>query len=344
MKESSVKSKRSGLLAIGLLYLLLLISWFLLYIVFGDGSGFLGLANAIALYFFLPLPLVALIAVIRNSKQLYWPIVAGILIFVWLWGPLFTTTELVDSNGPRLRVMSFNVLGRSGSHEPILDSILAEDADVLLLQEVTSSTASILSGRLAEDYPYQILRAGAQASGMGVLSRYPIKEMDISIAGNWNGRPQVISLDWMGQEIALVNFHTVSTGSVWPRWVRRTFERREEDLKSLADFAEEQSKSGPVIVAGDANATHLNEAYKFLANVLQDTWMESGSGIGNTFPGPVTDDSSFARISLFRIPYWLVRIDYIFASAHWQSEATWLAEFNGGSDHRGVVSELVLLD
>jgi endonuclease/exonuclease/phosphatase (EEP) superfamily protein YafD len=344
MKESSRKSSQRGLLAASWLYLLLLISWFLLYLIFGDGSGLLGLANAISLYFFFPLPFVVLFSILSREKQLFWPILGTILIFTLLWGPLFIAKELADNSGPRLTVMSFNVLGRSGSHEPILDSILAEDADVLLLQEVTSSTASILSGRLAEAYPYQILQAGAQASGMGVLSRYPIESLDISIAGNWNGRPQVIGLDWMGQEITLVNFHTVSTGTVWPRWVRRTFERREEDLKSLADFAEQQSEVGPVIVAGDANATHLNEAYKFLADVLQDTWMETGSGIGHTFPGPVTDESSFARISLFRIPYWLVRIDYIFASAHWQSEASWLAEFNGGSDHRGILTDLVLVD
>jgi len=342
--ESSRSSVRNGLFAAIWIYLLFVISWFLLYLLFGDGSGYLGMVNAISIYFFLPLPIAALFAILAKKKQLLWPLLSATLIFAWLWGPLFFAQNLSNNIGPRLKVMSFNVLGRAGSHELILDSILAEDADVLLLQEVTSETAAIFSVRLADAYPYQILKPAPRAAGMGVLSRYPIELLDVSIAGNWNGSPQIITLEWLGQEVTLVNFHTLSTGTLWPRWVRRTFERRGEDLKALADFAEQQSEIGPLIVAGDANATHLNEAYKYLAEILLDTWMQAGSGIGHTFPGPVDEDSSYARISFFRIPYWLVRIDYIFTSSHWQTESTWLAEFSGGSDHRGVVTELVLID
>lgn len=344
MKQDTNLTLRGLAIASAQLYSLFLLGWFGLYVLFGDGSGFLGLANALSFYFFFPLPFLVLVALVYSQRNLWWPVVIGALIFANLWGPLFIKADIPQADGPRLRVMSFNVLGRAGSHEPILDSILSEDADVLLLQEVTNETAAIFSMRLAEDYPYQILQPAPQASGMGVLSRFPIESLDETITGNWNGYPQILTLEWMGQEITLVNFHTLSTGTLWPRWVRRTFERRGEDLKALADFAEQQSEFGPLIVAGDANATHLNEAYKYLAEILQDSWMQAGSGIGQTFPGPINEDSPNARISFFRIPYWLVRIDYIFTSAHWQAESTWLAEFGGGSDHRGVVAELVLLD
>lgn len=344
MMKNIKMSLRGLTLAIAQLYSFFLIIWFILYLLFGDGSGFLGLANALSIYFFLPLPLIALIALLYKQRSLFWPLILGVLIFAWLWGPLFTNEAATQPDGPRLRVMTFNILGRAGSHMPILDSILAEEADVLFLQEVTPEMAAILSVRLADAYPYQILQPAPQASGMGVLSRYPIESLDVSISGNWIGSPQIVSLEWMDQEVILVNFHTLPTGTLWPRSVRHSFDRRGRDLKALADFAEQQSEFGPLIVAGDANATHLNEAYKYLAAVLQDTWMQTGTGIGHTFPGPINEDSSYARISFFRLPYWLVRIDYIFASSHWQTDATWLAEFSGGSDHRGVVTELVLVE
>jgi endonuclease/exonuclease/phosphatase (EEP) superfamily protein YafD len=149
-------------------------------------------------------------------------------------------------------------------------------------------------------------------------------------------------MDWNSQMISLVNFHTMPTGNLWPRWVWRTFENRESDLLALADFAKTQSAIGPLIVAGDANATRLNDAYKSVAAVLKDTWLEAGFGLGHSFPGPIEEGGSSAQISFFRIPYWMVGIDYIFTSHEFDAVDTWMGAFYGGSDHRAVVSDLVL--
>jgi endonuclease/exonuclease/phosphatase (EEP) superfamily protein YafD len=344
MAQKLQKSIQKTLTALAWFYSFALLSWFLLYLLFGDGTGFLGLANALSIYFFVPLPFIALFAWSSKQTRLWWPTSLGLLIFASLWGPHFTSIANIASDQPSLRVMSFNVLGRAGSHQPILDSIFAEEADVLLLQEVTTELSTILTLELSAEFPYQILQPARQASGMAVLSRYPITPLDVSIPGNWIGTPQILSLDWQGTDVTLVNFHTLPTGTLWPRWVRRSFEYREADLQSLANFAATQSQFGPVILAGDANVTHLNDAYKSLSAQMQDVWIEAGAGLGHTFPGPIEEDNTYASISFFRIPYWLVRIDYIFASDHWQPNSTWLAEFNGGSDHRGVVTELVLLD
>ncbi len=337
-------SLQQTLTALAWFYSFALLSWFLLYLLFGDGSGFLGLANALSLYFFVPLPFLALLAWLYKQPRLWWSLSLGLLIFAWLWGPHFTSSASTETDQPSLRVMTFNVLGRAGSHQCVSVCRQDQQGDVLFLQEVTADLSTILTLELSDEYPYQILQPARQASGMAVFSRFPIAPLDVSLPGNWIGTPQILSLDWQGTEVTLVNFHTLPTGTLWPRWVRRSFELREADLQSLADFAANQSQFGPLLVAGDANVTHLNEAYKSLAAQLQDVWIEAGSGIGHTFPGPIEEDNTYASISFFRIPHWLVRIDYIFASEHWQANSTWLADFTGGSDHRGVVTELVLLD
>ena len=151
-------------------------------------------------------------------------------------------------------------------------------------------------------------------------------------------------MDWSGRSVTLVNFHTLATGTLWPHGVRRSFAQRDEALQALADFVAVRSADVPVIVAGDANVTQLNEAYQTLTAVMADSWREAGWGFGHTFPGPIGDGIDYAQISFLRVPFWLVRIDYIFHSSQWTTASMRMAEFNGGSDHRGLVADFVLAE
>lgn len=348
--ETSSRAQRTSLrrqtlgklwLTICVLYFAALFGWLLLYLLFDDGMGYLGLANALAVYFFLPLPLATLLAWRVHNRPLLSASLVGALAFAALWGPLFWPNPPVATNGPDLRVMSFNVLGRRGDPEAVLASIVAEDADLVFLQEVTPDIAWLINNELPIAYPYRVLAPDAGASGLGVLSKYPLEESGIALNGGWMGKPQVLHMDWQGQAITLVNIHTRPTGSIWPRLVRYTFDQRQADIAYLTDFV--AARSGPVIVGGDANMTHLNTAYKILIKQLDDAWWQAGFGLGHTFPGPVNSGDWGTRVGHFLIPPWLVRIDYVFISDDWQAANAWLAEFHGGSDHRGLVTELVLL-
>lgn len=341
MSNANPSHPRRTLRNLCLIYFGLLTIWILLYSLYGDGNGYLGLANALAVYFFLPLPVVILIALFKRDFLLITLGLLGFAAFAWLWGGLFWPNLPVEVEGPRLRVMTFNVLGRSGDSKDVIASIQTENADILLLQEVTPEIASALFNSIAEDYPYQIINARPMAAGMAVFSRYPLKEIDIVLDGRWRGEPQLLEIDWNGQPVTLVNFHTLSTGALWPRWVRYTFSNRNQTMSDLASLAADTR--GPLIMAGDANSTSLNDSYKAVNAVLADAWKTSGTGLGHTFPGQVKAGDFLTRVSFFLIPHWLVRIDYIFYSDEWQAERTWLAEFNGGSDHRGVVSDLILV-
>lgn len=341
VRSRARSSFKQVLLGLSAFYFAALFGWLLLYLLLGDGLGYLGLANSLAVYFFLPLPLVALVAWRAGSRWLRLASLAGALVFAWLWGPLFWPNSDMTVDGPELRVMTFNVLGRAGDPQAVLAAIQAEDADLLFLQEVTPDMAWLIDNELSEAYPYQVLKPDSGARGMGVISRYPLEEKGADLDGRWTGPPQVLEMQWGGQRITLVNIHTRPTGSLWPRWVRATFDHRQEDIARLTDFV--AGLAGPVIVGGDANMTHLNTAYKMLNQQLGDVWWQAGSGLGHTFPGPVDADDWATRVSYFMVPPWLVRIDYVFISDDWQATEAWLAEFRGGSDHRGVVTELALV-
>jgi endonuclease/exonuclease/phosphatase (EEP) superfamily protein YafD len=237
--------------------------------------------------------------------------------------------------------MTFNVLGRAGDPYAVLDTIQAEAADLVFLQEITPDMAWLIEHDLAEAYPYQLLEPDMIWRGMGVISRYPLRATGVDLEGEWTADPQVLEMEWMGQTITLVNMHTQPTSSLWPGWVHSTFDQREADIAHLTDFI--ANLNGPVIVGGDANMTQLNTAYRVLTHQVRDVWRLAGSGLGHTFPGPVEAGQWATRVGHFLIPPWLVRIDYLFISDDWQPTAAWLAEFHGGSDHRGVVAELTLV-
>ncbi len=103
--------------------------------------------------------------------------------------------------------------------------------------------------------------------------------------------------------------------------------------------------TGPLIVAGDANAADLSQPYRIITRGgLQDAWRAAGFGLGGTFPGSTVPESSRWKIGSWYVPQWLLRIDYVFISPHWEVRSARVAQFDGVSDHRGVIAELILVE
>src|SRR3990172_8463230 len=89
--EGGGRSQKSGsrLASLCLLYLAGLFAWYTFYRLFGDGKGYLGLANAVSIYFFAPLPLALIVGVTGRHRGLLLGSVLGVMLFGLLWGLLF---------------------------------------------------------------------------------------------------------------------------------------------------------------------------------------------------------------------------------------------------------------
>jgi vancomycin resistance protein VanJ len=330
--------------ALGWGYFTILFGWLILYLLSGDRLGFMGLVNNFAVYLFSPLPLIALIAGLTRRRELIGGTIFLVMVFFWFWGTLFLPRLSVPQGGnphPPLTVMTYNILGSHGFSDPVINVIRSQDADLVFLQELTPDLVLAVQTRLADIYPYQILDPQPGVSGIGTLSRYPLVDTGIQLPLNWVGVPQVLNLDFKGADVTLVNFHTFAYNfSSW-KAVNANLRYREAQAQTLADFAAQTS--GPLIVAGDANATDISQTYQNITSGdLRDAWREAGFGLGNTFPGSTVPTSSRWKIGPWYVPQWMVRIDYIFISPHWGVHSTKVAPFDGVSDHRGVISELVL--
>jgi endonuclease/exonuclease/phosphatase (EEP) superfamily protein YafD len=339
MSNKKRKIRCQDLVAVSGAYLLILFTWLGFYLVSGDRFTVIALINFIAVHLFIPLLLVAIVAIFCRRIWLAVGFTIGVLAFTWLWGDLFfPRINQINPSGPTLTVMTYNVLAWHDQYDPILETIRIENPDILLLQELNTGMANKLQNELKEEYPYQILEAVDNPTGIGVISKFPIQPSEVSVPQLWAGGPQILDLDWHGKQIRLVNIHMIPTTGIWPLdEVEESIRSREQEARNLAGLA---NQSESAIMGGDANTSSLSDAYKTITEGMIDSYRAAGFGLGHTFPGSTIPGSDRPHIGGLYAPAWVTRIDYVFHSEDWITLSARTAHIDGVSDHRGVIVEI----
>ena len=319
-----------------------LFGWAVLRRLFGDRWWWLFCLNAFAEYLFVPLPAVFATAWLVRRRQLWLSFGAsltlGAHLYGRMWWPKSPPAQVEDVT---LTAMTFNMLGYNQHPEGIVTAIRDSGADLVVLQELNPPAAARIRRDLAAVYPYQALDPLEGDGGMGIVSRYPVQRIDAALPGNWIGAPQVLSLNLHGTTVLVVHVHVRST-HIGALDRMATVREREQQARTLADFV--AARPEPLMVLGDFNTTDQSVAYATLTGVLTDSWREVGWGPGHTFPGADSPGSSRYRVAGILVPKWLIRIDYIFHSSHWQALEAWIGPWDGVSDHRSVMARLGIKD
>jgi endonuclease/exonuclease/phosphatase (EEP) superfamily protein YafD len=327
-------------------YFICLYGWVIWHTIFGDHWGWLFLLNSLAVYLFLPLPGVLLIGLWMRRREIWLGSGVTLALGVYLYGGLFLPKlPPAQADGKTLTIMTYNSLGFNEQPEAVVAAIRAARADVVALQELNPAVAEAIQRQLTSKYPYQTLKPQPGITGLGVISRYPLHPIGQTLPGAWIGPPQILTMNFEGTVVTLINFHSVSVnfeGWDFRAKVEQAARERERQAQTLAHVAAVQP--GPLIVLGDFNASEQSTAYRLVTSVLTDAWREAGYGLGHTFPGADSPGSARPVIAGIPVPMWLVRIDYIFYSNHWQAASAWLGPWDGVSDHRPVVARLILVD
>jgi vancomycin resistance protein VanJ len=317
--------------AVAYVYLIGVLEWTILRLLFLDRWWWLFLLNTVGVYLFVPLLLTVIVAAWTRRRMLWAGSVLALLAGLGLFGPHFLPNRQdVDVSGPRLTVMTFNVLGHNTDPAPILDVIREADADLIAIQELNGPIAEAFHRELADAYPYRIFDPQPGVTGMGVLSRYPLTPTGETLPGEWpHTTPQVLEMDFEGVPVTVIHAHPFHTHFSLPNEMRRSIDRRDAQTQAIADFVADQT--GPVVAPGDFNTPPQTTAYAHLTENLVDTWHQAGWGLGHTWSGT------------FPLR-WLIRIDYIFYSAAWRVTAieAKIGPWDGTSDHRPVIATLVL--
>jgi endonuclease/exonuclease/phosphatase family metal-dependent hydrolase len=188
--------------------------------------------------------------------------------------------------------------------------------DVVVTQELAPGPAEILASR----YPNHELHPSLDFTGRGIATRFGVEFGSIDMPGR-DGTSAL--LDVAGVEVRLAGVHLLNPIS-FPWWVAgRSRARQLDGLFRWIDEAD-----GPLVVAGDFNASPIWPAYRRMVGRLTDLVVEHD---------PAAEPTWAWR------PGWprVLRIDHVFGSGVVAKEVC--VETIKGTDHAALIVDIEFL-
>jgi endonuclease/exonuclease/phosphatase (EEP) superfamily protein YafD len=218
----------------------------------------------------------------------------------------------------QLTVAFANVYNNNPLTASIADALVASDADVLAVAELTPPVQRAMNTLTSKNYPYQAGSADRAAEGIAIWSRYPITRTENRRAGH---AALLVTLDVHGKSVQLFAVHPFNNGIGIPN---SDWERSADEVARQADAI-----TGPTIVFGDFNATL---AHPPLRKMQDNGYREVHSWLGHGLSPSWPMDRWFPP---------LFRIDHAFVRGAVAPLAVKELPIPG-SDHRGFVATYLL--
>jgi endonuclease/exonuclease/phosphatase (EEP) superfamily protein YafD len=299
----------------------------LLRVVAHDALHPLLLLNGYTTYLYLP----AYVAVVAALWLRRWTLAAVATLVVachltWVCPGALRAAPLPPEAfaAPRLKVMSMNVLMSNPDTDGIVGEVLAEDPDVLLVQELSEHwQAALESGEVARRLRYHVAEARESPFGVGIYSRYPLE--DAGIFDAWGTPFARATVRAGGRPVRFYDVHPLPPA--YSDWVVNWSEALEI---VRAQVEQDPARAGALVVAGDFNMTrHARWFDRFTALGLRDAHDDRGRGLATTWPNGT-------------LPLPPLRLDHVLLSP--DVACLWIREGRGrGSDHRPLVLEIAAL-
>jgi endonuclease/exonuclease/phosphatase (EEP) superfamily protein YafD len=216
-----------------------------------------------------------------------------------------------------LGVVTANLQYANGRPAPFLEWLAAQPADLVVVQELSPGWATALEA--LPRYPYRHFIVRSDAYGIGVLSRWPLEQVEAVDLGR-DGRPSLSGVAVVGgQRVRFYGMH-----ARWPM-LPALARSRDEALARLAALV--RSDDLPVVVLGDLNLSPDSPAFARLLGA---------SGLRDALQGPHWRPTWMAG-------FWplALRIDHVLVNDGLCVEGTAVGGAIG-SDHRPVSARLRL--
>jgi endonuclease/exonuclease/phosphatase (EEP) superfamily protein YafD len=220
-----------------------------------------------------------------------------------------------------VRLLSANVYNGNDDPGRYADEIRRIGADVVFLQEATQHFLAALdeTGALAE-LPHRAVVTRTDPFAHVVASRWPLVAQDVL---ELDGRPILVraTADIGGMRLRLFSVHVVAPfGGAREDWAR--------ELRAVGDAV--RAEQGPVVVAGDFNATWGHREFRRLLDAgLTDAAAARGRPFQMTWPRD-------RRL----IPP-LARIDHVLTTSGLTVTGIWTGQ-GLGSDHRPLMAVIAV--
>ena len=226
----------------------------------------------------------------------------------------------VGSSGQRtVRLLLANVLLSNTAYQDVLDLVEAEDADVLIFQEVNERWQRALAP-IGAAYPHIVERPREDPYGTVVYSRLPIEQVDVLELGEAGRSTVCLRVMVAGTPVSIVCTHPnqplMPTG----------FTHRNDQLDRVAEVT--AGLPHPLVLAGDLNMSMWSPWFQRLCERTGLRSVRSGMGVQGTWPA--------ALPRCLRLP-----IDHFLVSGGVSVTGCRLGP-SIGSDHLPLIVDLVI--
>ena len=337
-------------------YSVFMLLWLVLRLTFLDRLWWVALLNYVAIYLFIPLPILVAASVWNRRWQALTALSIPIVVFTLLYGTLFVPSLTTQTQGTLLTVMSFNVMFGNENAGALARTIRAQNPDIVGIQEVTPELAKVLAQELAAAYPYTTLFAIASdppgADAVGILSKFPIDETTrFDLPGqrsaiNSKTKIEAISpgsrmamlavLRVNGKRLRVVSAdldYNPTFRSPLNQWaVVATQHYREKAAEIEILNRQLRQANEPFLLLCDCNMADTSEAYAQLSTFARDSFRAVGWGLGHTIP---------VNLGVVSVPAGQ-RVDYIWHSDDFTAQETIVGSDAGSSDHLPLIAKLQL--
>lgn len=302
-----------------------------------DGLPPIAIVNHFAHWLLLVgLVILLMVLLLRGPRWIVaWLLPAVVAFGVW-YGPTFVPRPPPMVQGIKLTVASYNVLGAYADADATFAVIAANPVDVLVVQELQPVPNLLIYNNLRAVYPYQVADRdpGFNGNGIGIYSRYPILEVERHVNIEPRTRlkqyPDYVRavLDVDGQPMVVYGFHAAVPV------VRHWYEYDEWFTVFQTELMVETVRQEvlPTLVVCDCNTTPRARPYQLWDSILDDAFMRAGWGFGDTFMNSMA----------WPWPFGLIRLDYVWHSAHFVPLDARVRTTTGASDHAPLIVTLDL--
>lgn len=187
----------------------------------------------------------------------------------------FGKAEWPEPGRPVRRAVVMNVNTKAGDPEKVRKFLIAEKADIVVLEEVGEKWMEELKGIVAS-YPYKILKPMENNFGIALLSRLPIREGYVEGFGStW--RPSIIAELEDGRQ----SMRVFATHPLPPTTEEHAADRNAQ-FAALAELA--NSGRTPVMILGDLNCSPWSGHFRRLVEKADLRDSAVGFGVQPTWP------------------------------------------------------------
>jgi len=221
------------------------------------------------------------------------------------------------SSATQLRLMQVNVLGSNRKYLKLLETVREADPDLIVLQELTEAWWKQIQV-LEADYPYHKAVPKPGGSGMAVLSRYPLEDVEILTLDSSTHIALRASVNIEGTLVSVLSLHPPTPV------LNAKFKNRNEQFTRAAAIL--RTTNGPRVLIGDLNTTMWSPYFVDLVRESGLRDARQGFGLMPSWPVPLP---AFLQLP---IDHCLVSEDVMIAGIRTGRRT--------GSDHRPLIVDV----